>query len=229
MTPVRLEPTAFRSWGKRSTTEPLRSLIIYFNKIFATKLLHWLFPLFWYASWPCFEKVEFWPFDPQGRGGVCGKNICDHVAAFLIPFNLICNMTMFWKSWILTFWQHPLRPPRGSGIGLGSKITFDRFLINCISVRMQNFRKKYWQLTELLRNLNIWPLTPPKGLGKFNQPSCLQNYVCVCVCVGGGGYNDAWPFREVWMKLMHPFKSYIDQKSKVWQRRSSQQSHDPYV
>ena len=27
---------------------------------------------------------------------------CYHVAAFAIP--LMCSMTMFWKSWILTFW-----------------------------------------------------------------------------------------------------------------------------
>ena len=70
-------------------------------------------------------KVEFWPLDPnlQGQGeGVCSKipvcrplpegmgggglqqNMRYHVAAFMIPFNLICNMTMFWKSWILNFW-----------------------------------------------------------------------------------------------------------------------------
>ena len=33
-----------------------------------------------------------------GRGlgvGVCGQNICYHAAAFVILFNLICNMTMF--------------------------------------------------------------------------------------------------------------------------------------
>ena len=30
-----------------------------------------------------------------GMGGVCRQNICYHVAAYLIPFNLICNMTMF--------------------------------------------------------------------------------------------------------------------------------------
>ena len=27
--------------------------------------------------------------------GVCGLNICYHVAAFVVPSNLICNMTMF--------------------------------------------------------------------------------------------------------------------------------------
>ena len=35
---------------------------------------------------------------PGWRGGVCGQNICYNVAAFLIPFNLICNMTVFLKS-----------------------------------------------------------------------------------------------------------------------------------
>ena len=43
-------------------------------------------------------------------------------------------MTMFWKSRILTFWSHPLSPCRGSGTGLGSKITFDMFHIYYTSV-----------------------------------------------------------------------------------------------
>ena len=36
--------------------------------------------------------------DPQcwrGGGGVCWQNISYHVTAFVIHFNLICNMTMF--------------------------------------------------------------------------------------------------------------------------------------
>ena len=31
----------------------------------------------------------------SGWVGVCRQNICYHVAAFVIPFNLICNMAMF--------------------------------------------------------------------------------------------------------------------------------------
>ena len=30
--------------------------------------------------------------------GVCAQNICYHVAAFVIFFNLICNMSMFLKK-----------------------------------------------------------------------------------------------------------------------------------
>ena len=58
-----------------------------------------------------------------------------HVAAPVIPFNLICNMTMFWK--IL-----PLTPPplstQGSHTGLRSKVRFDMFLIYCTSVCICN-------------------------------------------------------------------------------------------
>ena len=34
-----------------------------------------------------------WGGEGGGAGvGVCGKNICYHVAAFVIPLNLICNI-----------------------------------------------------------------------------------------------------------------------------------------
>ena len=184
----------------------------------AKYLLPGWFPSIWYATWPCSEKVEIWPYDPNPRvrGAIVGvywQNNCYRVAAFMIPFNLICNMTTFWKTWILTYWpqphgqgggemgrglrakyllpcccisdslkfdmQHdrvlkklnfdlltpPLSPPRGWDTGLRSVITFDMFHIYCTSVCMWNFSKKYWQLTELLQNFNIWPLIPPKGSG----------------------------------------------------------------
>ena len=67
------------------------------------------------------KKVEFWPFEPTHRvvRGVCGQNICYHVAAFAIPINLICNMTMLWKYWNLTFWS---LPQGRRGLGSASKI-----------------------------------------------------------------------------------------------------------
>ena len=56
----------------------------------------------WYATWPCSKKVEFWPNDPIPRVGcVCEQNISYHVAAFVILFNLIYNMTVFWKNGFL--------------------------------------------------------------------------------------------------------------------------------
>ena len=96
-------------------TLPQGSRVCMKDRICASMLLLLRFYLIWYAKWSCSEKVEFWcnPKDRgrQGGGGVCGQNICHHVAAFVNPFNLICNMTMFWKSW--DFWPHPRVGERG--------------------------------------------------------------------------------------------------------------------
>ena len=46
------------------------------------------------------------------RWGFCGQNSCHHVAAFVSPFNLIYNMTLFWK---VEFW--PIDPNPGGGEG----------------------------------------------------------------------------------------------------------------
>ena len=181
------------------------------GKIFTTMLLHSWFPLNWYATWPCSEKVVFGLFDPLGwrrggggggRGRDCVQNICYYVAAFVFPFDLIYNMTIFWKSltlgiisikifvtmllhtWFPLFWYSTwpcsekvkfdlltppptLSPPRGLGLGLWSKIMFDMFHIYCTSICMWNFRKKYWQLTELLPNLifDIWSDLRGQGVG----------------------------------------------------------------
>ena len=41
------------------------------------------------------KKLNFNIFTPRvGREGVCGHNIGSHVAAPVIPFNLICSMTI---------------------------------------------------------------------------------------------------------------------------------------
>ena len=46
------------------------------------------------------KKLNFDLLTPSGGSGagdreICGQNICYHVTAFVIPFNLICNMAMF--------------------------------------------------------------------------------------------------------------------------------------
>ena len=77
------------------------------GKIFATMLVHFWFSLIWYATWPCSEKVDFWPIDRvRGFGGSAGKIFATMLLHFVIPFNLISNTTMSWKSWILTYWPH---------------------------------------------------------------------------------------------------------------------------
>ena len=82
------------------------------GKILATMLLPASSALIWYATWrfylicnmTTFRKIyslTFWPH-PLGGGCVCGQNICYHVVASVVSFNLICIMTIFWKSLILT-------------------------------------------------------------------------------------------------------------------------------
>ena len=73
------------------------------GKIFDTMLLPASSVLIWYATLLLSENIyslSFWPH-PLGQGCVCGQNICYHVSASVVSFNLICNMTIFWKSLIL--------------------------------------------------------------------------------------------------------------------------------
>ena len=63
--------------------------------------------------------------------------------AWAIPFNLICNVTIFWKfSWILTFWPNP----QGEG-GLRAK-----YLLPCCSIR--DFCLATWSCSE---KVEFWP------------------------------------------------------------------------
>ena len=73
------------------------------GKIFATMLPPASSALNWYATWQLSEKDKVWPFDPTPwvEGVSVDKNICYHVAVSIVSFNLICNMTIFWKSLIL--------------------------------------------------------------------------------------------------------------------------------
>ena len=143
-------------------------------------LLYLWFTLIWCATWPCCEKVEFWPFVPTPRVGWGGGGdrglqakyllpccrICDsfyfdiqhvHVlkkmnfdqltpssrlgwgvgglrglqAKYLLPcccipdsINLICNMTMFWKSCNLTFSPYPQGQEGGGGGVCGQNVCY---------------------------------------------------------------------------------------------------------
>ena len=72
------------------------------SKIFAIVLLNSWFHLIWYATWPYSEKVQFWPYD---------------VAAFAIPFNLICNMQQDYVLKKLKFNLLTLAPGSGGKMG----------------------------------------------------------------------------------------------------------------
>ena len=103
-------------------TPPHRVVGVCNDSIFAFMVLCDQFPLIWYATWLLSEKDIVWPFDPTplGWGCVCGQNICYHVAASVVSFNLICNMTTFRKRYSLTFRPHPL----GRGCVCGQNICY---------------------------------------------------------------------------------------------------------
>ena len=83
-------------------------------------MLHSWFPLIWCTTWPCFDKVDFLPFDALGSGWrSAGKLFATILLHFVIPFNLICNMTIFSK---IEFWPHH------QGQGWGSE---GRMLLPC--------------------------------------------------------------------------------------------------
>ena len=69
-----------------------------------------------------FRKIYSLTFCPHplGQGCVCGQNICYHVAASVVSFNLICNITTFRKIYSLTFWPHYL----GQGCVCGQNICY---------------------------------------------------------------------------------------------------------
>ena len=114
--------------------------------------------------------LTYWPnisrWGGGGVKGVCGQNIYRLVAAFMILFILICNMTMFWKSW-------PIDPiPRVVWGGSTRKIFATMMLHSWFSLVRYASRphsEKSWTLI-------YWP--HPKSQG------CLKaKYLLPCCCI----------------------------------------------
>ena len=135
------------------------------GKIFATMLLHSWFSLIWYATTPCSEKNLFWPTDSIPRvGSVCRQNICYHVSVFVILFNLICNLTMSWKSKILTYW------PRFQGRWWGRGV--EVFGEQLICYHAAAFSDSLWYATwPCSKKVEFWPNDPIPRVGCV----CEQN------------------------------------------------------
>ena len=69
---------------------------------FKSDMQHWhVLKKFNFDLWTIFQGLG-------GGGRYVGKIFATMLLHFVIRFNLICNMPMFWKSWILTFWPHSL-------------------------------------------------------------------------------------------------------------------------
>ena len=100
-------------------------------------------------------SLTFWPH-PLGGECVCTQNICYHVAASVVSFNLICNMTTFRKIYSLTFRPHPL----GQGCVCGQTICY-HVAISMVSFNLICNMTIFWKV-------KFWPrphpLSPPNRL-----------------------------------------------------------------
>ena len=101
-------------------------------------------------------SLTFWPH-PLGRGCVCRQNICSHVAASVVSFNLICNMTTFRKIYSLTFWPHPLGQGCVCGQNICNHVAAKVVSFNLICNMAIFWKKKIWPRPH--------PLSPPNRLG----------------------------------------------------------------
>ena len=151
------------------------------DSICAYMVLYAPFLLIWHAIWLISGKNCFWHLTPPQGLRVCkGQNMSLDIAAFGIPFNLIINITMFWWSWILTFWHHPF------GRGSTGKI----FATICYYVRAIPFNlngnmtifRKSWILTSAL------PPKSTKGVWGRPRPS---------------NYNPIWHFLYLLYLCLH--------------------------
>ena len=162
------------------------------------------------------KKLNFDPTPRGWRGGFSRQNICYHVAAFVIPFNLICNMTIFWKGLIFIS-----APPPKSTQGADH-------VAACVLFNMQHVLKS-WILT-------FWPQHRNEGGGIIVWECCciqfhlilIETWPCsgkveifsLGVCVGGGGgsaCNNVSYHVAAWV---HPFNlihnKTIFRKSWIW-------------
>ena len=123
---------------------------------------------------------------PQGsKVGVLGQNFCSHVAAFIIPFNLICNMTIFWNKWILTFWPQPQGRGVGGlvvvvgGGGGGGEVCgqiFDTMLLHLW------FRLTWYATRPCSEKVECWLFDPPGPVGGGGG-GLRAKYLLSCCCI----------------------------------------------
>ena len=109
-------------------------------------------------------SLTFWPH-PLGQGCVCGQNICYHVVASVVSFNLICNMTTFRKIYSLAFWPHPL----GRGCVCGQNICYH------VAASVASFNL-ICNMTIFWKSLILASAPPPKSTkGARNQAFKLKS------------------------------------------------------
>ena len=119
-------------------------------------------------------SLTFWPH-PLGRGCVCWQNICYHVAARVVSFNLICNMTTFRKIYTgsLTFRPNPL----GRGCVCWQNICYH------VAASVVSFNL-ICNMTIFCKSLILASAPPPKSTkGAHNQAFKLKSHLICFISI----------------------------------------------
>ena len=115
-------------------------------------------------------------------GGVCAQNICYHVAAFRDSFNLICNITIFWTSWVSTYWHYPQGRRGGGGRGSAGKIFATILLHFVIPFNLKCNMTISWKSWIFI----FWP----HPLGPLGRGGQRAKYLLTCCCIRDALYFD---------------------------------------
>ena len=90
------------------------------GKIFATTLLYYVISFYEFLQHDHnLIKLNFDLLTSSlgcGDSGVCGQNICFHVSALVIPFNLICIMIIYFKLYFDLLTPTPRSGGGGGGV-----------------------------------------------------------------------------------------------------------------
>ena len=123
-------------------------------------------PLIWYATWLLSEKDIVWPIDPTPW---VWQNICYHVAASVVSFNLICNLTTFRKIYSLTVWPHPL----GQGCVCGQNIRYN------VAASIVSYNLIY-NMTIFWKSLILASAPPPKSAQRTRTQAFKLKFHLIC-------------------------------------------------
>ena len=148
-------------------------------------------------------NLTFWPC-PLGRGCVCGQNICYHIAASVVSFNLICNMTTFRKRYSLTFWPHPL----GRGCVCGQNICY-HVAASVVSFNLICNMTIFW------KSLILTSAPPPKSTQQARTQAfklksrliCFISIAALPVCkISAKNINNCLGYCEIYIFDLWPLR-----------------------
>ena len=167
------------------------------------------------------KKLNLYSLTPRVRGGGCGEIFATMLLHFVISIKLVYIMIMFWKSWILTFWPHPLGFLRDGGV-CWQNICYHvaAFCDSCKS------DMQHWHVLKKF-NFDLWTIFQGGGGGveggmwaKFLLPCCCilwfaSIWYAICPC---SEKVEFWPFDPIpldsgglfWQNICYHVAAFCD-------------------